>query len=78
VIGLEQVMDAITAAGLAVSRGPGNAVPPESVRRLADALRAISAAALNGTALAQVPGLPDDEILGPVSEAIRSLVGVIA
>ncbi len=78
VVGLEQVMDAITAAGLAVSRGPGNAVPPESVRRLGDALRAVSEAALNGTALAEVPGLPDDEILRPISEAIRSLVGVIA
>ena len=78
VVELEQVMDAITAAGLAVSRSPGNAVPPESVRRLGDALRAVSEAALNGTALAGVPGLPDDEILRPISEAIRSLVGVIA
>ena len=94
VIGLEQVMDAITAAGLAVSRSPGNAVPPEDVRRLGDALRAVSEAALTGTelagtvlarteqagteaGLAEVPGLPDNEILRPVSEAIRSLLGVL-
>jgi uncharacterized membrane protein YccC len=113
VIGLEQVMDAITAAGLAVSRNPGNAVPPDSVRRLGDALRAVSESALAGTGLAgtglagtgqagtgqagtgqagtatgtgqagtvlagtEVPGLPDDEILRPVSEAIRSLLGVV-
>jgi uncharacterized membrane protein YccC len=77
VVGLEQVMDAITAAGLAVSRGPGNAVPPDDVRRLGDALRAVSEAARTGTEVAPVPGLPDDEILRPVSEAIRSLLGVL-
>jgi uncharacterized membrane protein YccC len=77
VVGLEQVMDAITAAGLAVSRSPGNAVPPDEVRRLGDALRAVSEAARTGTEVAPVPGLPDDEILRPVSEAIRSLLGVL-
>jgi uncharacterized membrane protein YccC len=77
VVGLEQVMDAITAAGLAVSRRPGNAVPPDDVRRLGDALRAVSEAARTGTEVTQVPGLPDDEILRPVSEAIRSLLGVL-
>ena len=77
VIGLEQVMDAITAAGLAASRSPGNAVPPDDVRRLGDALRAVSEAARTGTELAEVPGLPDGEVLRPVSEAIRSLLGVL-
>jgi uncharacterized membrane protein YccC len=90
VIGLEQVMDAITAAGLAVSRGrpeaedagaedagAGTAVPADGVRRLCDALRAVSEAARTGTELAPVPDLPDDEILRPVSEAIRSLLGVL-
>jgi uncharacterized membrane protein YccC len=102
VIGLEQVMDAITAAGLAVSRSTGHAAPPDSVRRLGDALRAVSESALAGSGLtgtgqagtgqagtgqagtvlartepAEVPGLPDDEILKPVSEAIRSLLGVL-
>jgi uncharacterized membrane protein YccC len=77
VIGLEQVMDAITAAGLAASRGPDEPVPPDGVRRLSGALRAVSEAARTGTGLAEVPGLPDDEILRPVSEAIRSLLGVL-
>ena len=27
--------------------------------------------------LAEVPGLPDEEVLKPVSEAIRSLLGVL-
>jgi hypothetical protein len=52
-------------------------VPPDGVRRLSGALRAVSEAARTGTGLAEVPGLPDDEILRPVSEAIRSLLGVL-
>jgi hypothetical protein len=52
-------------------------VPPGDVRRLGDALRAVSEAARTGTELAEVPGLPDDEILRPVSEAIRSLLSVL-
>ena len=76
VIGLEQVMDAITAAGLAASRG-GSDIPADGVQRLCDALRAVSEAALTGTELAAVPGLPDDETLKPVSEAIRALLGVL-
>ena len=93
VIGLEQVMDAITAAGLAVSQGA--VVAPDDVRRLADALRAVgeaagagtvaSGAVVSGTAGAGAavsgaktgPGLPDDEVLRPVSEAIRALLGVV-
>jgi uncharacterized membrane protein YccC len=84
VIGLEQVMDAITAAGLTVSRGgsgadaaPADAAPADGVRRLGDALRAVSEAARTGTELAAVPDLPDDETLKPVSEAIRALLGVL-
>jgi uncharacterized membrane protein YccC len=94
VIGLEQVMDAVTAAGLAVSRGvpgagagpagagpagagPAGAGPSDGVRRLGDALRAVSEAARTGTELAAVPGLPDEETLRPVSEAIRALLGVL-
>jgi uncharacterized membrane protein YccC len=75
VIALEQVMDAITATALAVSRGAE--VPPSGVRQLCDALRAVSEAAATGSALAAVPGLPDDETLRPVSEAVRALLGVL-
>jgi uncharacterized membrane protein YccC len=77
VIGLEQVMDAITAAGLAVGHSQGKAVPADGVQRLGDALRAISTAAGTGSALEAVPDLPDDDILRPVSEAIRALLGVL-
>ena len=43
VIALEQVMDAITATALAVSRGAQ--VPPSGVRQLCDALQAATTAA---------------------------------
>jgi uncharacterized membrane protein YccC len=77
VIGLEQVMDAITSAGLAVSQDQGQAASPDGVRRLGDALRVIEEAARTGMPLAEVPGLPDEEVLKPVSEAIRALLGVL-
>jgi uncharacterized membrane protein YccC len=77
VIGLEQVMDAITSAGLAASQDGGQAASPDGVRRLGDALRVIEEAARTGMPLAEVPGLPDEEVLKPVSEAIRSLLGVL-
>ncbi|HET9969989.1 MAG TPA: hypothetical protein VFQ68_17270 [Streptosporangiaceae bacterium] len=77
VVGLEQVMDAITSAGLAASRDQGQAASPDGVRRLRDALRVIEEAARTGMPLAEVPGLPDEEALKPVSEAIRSLLGVL-
>ncbi|HEU5386422.1 MAG TPA: FUSC family protein [Streptosporangiaceae bacterium] len=77
VIGLEQVMDAITSAGLAASQDQGQAASPDGVRRLCDALRVIEDAARTGMPLAEVPGLPDEEVLKPVSEAIRALLGVL-
>jgi hypothetical protein len=75
VVGLEQVMDAITATALAVGRGA--AVPPAGVRRLSGALRAVSEAASTGTALAEATELPDDETLKPITEAVRALLGVL-
>jgi uncharacterized membrane protein YccC len=75
VIALEQVMDAITATALAVSRGAQ--VPQSGVRQLGDALRAVSEAAATGSALAETPELPDDETLRPVTDAVRALLGVL-
>jgi hypothetical protein len=76
VVALEQVMDAVTATALAVSRGVS--VPASGVRMLAAALRAVSEAAATGTALASPPELPDDETLKPVTEAVRALLGVLS
>jgi uncharacterized membrane protein YccC len=75
VIALEQVMDAITATALAVSRGA--TVPASGVRQLCDALQAVSEAAAAGSALVKAPELPEDETLGPVTEAVRALLGVL-
>ena len=74
VVGLEQVMDAITSTAVAVSRSA--TVSPAGVRVLSEALRAVSEAASTGTALAEVPEWPDDETLRPVTEALRALLGV--
>ena len=75
VVGLEQVMDAVTSTALAVSRGAR--VPASGVHQLAAALRAVSEAASTGKPLETVPELPDDETLKPVTEAVRALLGVL-
>ena len=75
VVALEQVMDAVTATAVAVSRGA--TVSPEGVRQLSEALRAVSETASTGKARTAVPKLPDDETLRPVSEAVRALLGVL-
>ena len=74
VVGLEQVMDAITSDAVAVSRGA--TVSPADVRILSDALRAVGEAASTGTAPTELPEWPDDETLRPVTEAVRALLGV--
>ena len=75
-IGLERVMDATAATALSL-RQSGVAVPPAGVRQLTGALRAVSAAAARGTALEKPPELPDDEVLKPVTVAVRALLGVV-
>ena len=76
VVGLEQVLDAVTAVALAVSRGA--TVPEAGVRQLCGALKAVSEAASEGTPLPASIELPDDETLKPITEAVRSLLGVLA
>ncbi len=75
VVGLEQVMDAVTSVALAVSHGAQ--VPPAGVRMISAALRAISQAAATGTGVPGLPELPGDETLKPVTEAVRALLGVL-
>ena len=75
VVALEQVMDAITSAAVAVSRGA--VMPGDGVRLLSEALREASAAATTGEPLDTPPELPDDEKLKPVTEAVRALLGVL-
>jgi uncharacterized membrane protein YccC len=75
VVALEQVMEAVTATALAVSRGAR--VPAAGVAMLAAALRAVSEAAATGAAPTSPPELPDDDMLKPVTEAVRALLGVL-
>jgi uncharacterized membrane protein YccC len=75
-VGLEQVLDAVTAVSLAVSRGA--TVPEQGVGQLCQALDAVSQAASAGTPLPASIELPDDETLKPITEAVRALLGVLA
>jgi uncharacterized membrane protein YccC len=76
VVGLEQVLDAITSVSVAVSRGAS--VPPSGVRQLCAALHAVSEAASAGTPLPAHLELPDDKTLEPITGAVRALLGVLA
>jgi uncharacterized membrane protein YccC len=76
-VGLESVLDAVTSVSLAVSRG-ATAPDPAGVRQLCAALDAVSEAGSAGTPLPADLELPDDETLGPITEAVRALLGVMA
>ena len=73
-VALERVMEAITSTAVAASRGA--AVPPDGVRQLAAALRAVAESAVSGVPLAAAPSLPDDEVLKTVTLAVQALLGV--
>jgi uncharacterized membrane protein YccC len=73
-VGLEQVLDSVTAVSLAVERGAH--VPSQGVDQLCQALDAISQAASDGTPVPASLKLPDDETLQPVTAAVRALLGV--
>jgi hypothetical protein len=75
-VGLEQVLDAVTAVSLAVGRGAS--VPESGVRQLCAALSAVSEAASTGRPLPARLEWPDDETLKPVTEAVKALFGVLA
>ena len=76
VVGLEQVLDAVTSVSVAVSRSAS--VPPSGVRQLCAALHAVSEAASAGTPLPADLELPDDKTLEPITGAVRALLGVLA
>ena len=75
-VGLEQVLDAVTAVSLAVGRGAR--VPEDGVQQLCQALDAVSQAASDATPVPASLKLPDDETLQPVTAAVRALLGVLA
>jgi uncharacterized membrane protein YccC len=75
VVGLEEVMDAVTATVVAISRGAA-APAPASVHKLTGALRAVADAIDAGTA-PDGADLPDDPRLEPVTAAVRSVLSVL-
>jgi uncharacterized membrane protein YccC len=77
VVGLEQVLDAVTAVSLAVSRG-ASAPTPSGVQLLCATLDAVSEAGSAGIPPPAGLELPDEETLQPITEAVRALLGVLA
>src|SRR5712691_1097159 len=77
VVALEELMDAVTATAVAISRG----APPPSpsgVQQLTGELRAIAAAMVAGVELPPTSrALPADEQLEPVTSAVRSVLSVL-
>jgi uncharacterized membrane protein YccC len=81
-VGLEEVMDMVTAAAVAIAGGSG-APSPEAVRRLSAVLGAVADAIEHDGYKGHGggpgrPALPADERLRPVTEAVRSVLTVLA
>jgi hypothetical protein len=76
-VGLEQVMDAVTATAVAMDHG-APAPSPGGVRRLAGVLDQIADAVRAGAKLPPGTGLPDEEALRPVTDAVRSVLAVVS
>jgi uncharacterized membrane protein YccC len=75
VVGLEEVMDAVTATTVAISRGAPRPAPG-SVRQLSAALRGVADAIESG-AMPPSHELPADPALQPVAAAVRSVLAVL-
>jgi uncharacterized membrane protein YccC len=77
VVGLDEVMDAVTATAVAIDHG-APAPSPDATARLAAALDSVATAVEAGVAPSGLPELPSDKPLQPVTEAVRSVLGVMA
>jgi len=75
-VGLEEVMDAVTATAVALSRG---ATPPSAaaVHQVSGALRAVADAIETGTVPRPGGSLPADPQLEPVTDAVRSVLAML-
>ncbi len=76
-VGLEEVVDAITATAVAI-RGGAPAPSAEAVRQLGVTLGSIASAVEEDSDLPDGSGLPPDPPLMPVTEAVRSVLTVLA
>ena len=75
-VGLEEVMDAVTATAVALGRG---AAPPSpaSVHQLTGALRAVADAIETRTLPRPAGPMPADPQLEPVTDAVRSVLSTL-
>lgn len=76
VVGLEEIMDAVTATSVSIRRG-ATAPSPEAVRELAQVLRAVADAVDDGLRVQAPSELPGDEALKPVTSTVKSIFGVL-
>jgi uncharacterized membrane protein YccC len=77
VVALDELLDAVTASSVAISRG-SPAPAPDGVYQLTGELRAIAEAMDAGLMLPPTTRpLPADEALEPVTAAVRSVLGVL-
>ena len=74
---LEEVADAVTASTVAMCRG-APAPRPEAVTELMAAIDTVAEAIKTGVRPSEPATLPSDETLAPVTDAVRSVLGVIA
>jgi len=70
-VGLEEIMDAVTATAVSIRRGVP-APSPDAVRQLAAALRTLADAAESGAPVHSPEHLPDDPTLKPVTAAVAT------
>ncbi|MGD0706252.1 MAG: FUSC family protein [Trebonia sp.] len=75
-VGLEEVMDAVTATAVALGRG-ASPPSPASVHQLSGALRAVADAIETGTRPRPAGPLPADPQLEPVTDAVRSVLSML-
>ena len=75
-VGLSEVMDAVTATAVAIGRG---AAPPSAaaVHQVSGALRAVADAIETGTVPRPGGSLPADPQLEPVTDAVRSVLSTL-
>jgi uncharacterized membrane protein YccC len=78
VVGLEDVVDAVTGLAVSVRRG-APAPSPEAVRALGATLYGLADSLDSGSAPVSASGaLPSDEVLRPVTDAVRTVLGTLS
>jgi uncharacterized membrane protein YccC len=75
IVALDEVVDAVTATGVAIRRG-APAPSADAVHQLTAALSAV-ADAIDAGVRPRVGALPDDEVLKPVTDALRPVLSAL-